>query len=73
MARINPDRSVRHGRHVDHYWPGVIHSVWQWRCLQLRRERVYADQSHQELIREHWQLHCDRGRRRLGVRYEVDE
>lgn len=72
MPRIEPDKTEKHGRHTDYFWPGVIHSVWDWRGFVLRRERTYSDRNHQNLARTAWQLHYERPRRRGGLRYEVD-
>ena len=69
---MDPDRTVRHGRHTDYYWPGVIHSVWEWGPFRLRRERTYVDRYHQRLAKTAWQFQVSRERRRGGVRYEVD-
>ena len=56
MPRIQPIKTIRHKRHLDEYWPGLIYSTWSLGNLRIRRERRYSDRYHKDLKSVTWQL-----------------
>lgn len=69
--RIEPTKTVRHGRHLDEFWPGVVHSTWTLRgFVTIKRERKYNDPSNRNLVKESWQTVVKLGSRAFGTRYE---
>jgi hypothetical protein len=66
MTRLKPDKEVKHGRHIDYFWPGTVHSVWKYReSIEVRRERSYFDKTHQKLRSTFWKFKV--GKTKFGI------
>lgn len=72
MSQLKPDNEVKHGKHVDKFWPGVVHSVWSLPLAELRRERTYKERNNMDLRAESWLIILRIGRHKLGLKWERD-
>jgi len=73
MKNLPADQRVKHGRHIDEFWPGTVHSTWEFgKRFKIRRERTYSDPNNNALVKEAWIVMWNIGSHRGGWKCERD-
>lgn len=70
--RMKADYTSIDGLHINHFWPGTMHSDWEFGPVKIRRARIYTtpERFRDSLKEASWQIHASFGKHTIGVRWE---